>query len=70
MRALGFASVSCGMDGPDAWADAQEWNSRLQLARRGVEPSPALAAGENLSLEKSEELSVYPPRSIGEGFKR
>ena len=29
-----------------------------------------MAAAENLSPKQSEELTVYPPRSLGEAFKR
>src|SRR5205807_10052126 len=70
MRALGFYCVPCGQDGPDAWAIAEEWNRRWQAVKRGEAPSPAMAAAENLSPEQSEELTVYPPRSLGEAFKR
>jgi hypothetical protein len=70
MRALGFYSVPCGQDGPDAWAIAEEWNRRWQTVRRGHAPSPANAAADNLSPERSEELTVYPPRSLGEAFRR
>jgi hypothetical protein len=70
MRALGFYCVPCGKDGPDAWAIAEEWNRRWQAVRRGEAPSPAMAAAENLSPEQSEELTVYPPRSLGEAFRR
>jgi hypothetical protein len=70
MRALGFYSVPCGQDGPDAWAIAEEWNRRWQAVKRGEAPSPAMAAAENLSPERAEELTVYPPRSLGEAFRR
>jgi integrase len=70
MRALGFYSVPCGQDGPDAWAIAEQWNRRWQMVRRGEAPSPAMAAADNLSPEQSEELTVYPPRSLGEAFRR
>lgn len=33
-------------------------------------PSPAAVSAENLSPEQSEELTVYPPRSLGEAFGR
>ena len=29
-----------------------------------------MATAENLSPEQSEELTVYPPRSLGEAFRR
>jgi hypothetical protein len=70
MRALGFYSVPCGKDGPDAWAIAEQWNGRWQAVRRGQAPSPAKAAADTLSPEKSEVLTVYPPRSLGEAFRR
>jgi hypothetical protein len=70
MRALGFYCVPCGKDGPDAWAIAEQWNARWQAVRHGHAPSPAKAAADNLSPEKSEELTVYPPRSLGEAFRR
>jgi hypothetical protein len=70
MRALGFSSVPCGDDGPDAWAIAEQWNRRWDKTRRGETPSPAMATADNLSPERSEELTVYPPRSIGDAFRR
>jgi hypothetical protein len=70
MRALGFASIPCGLVGPAAWSRAEEWNRRWQATRSGRQPSPAMAAADNLSPEKSEELTVYPPRSLGEAFRR
>jgi len=70
MRALGFSSVPCGPDGPEAWAIAEEWERRWQATRRGDEPSPAMVSSENLSPSQSEELTVYPPHSLGEAFRR
>jgi integrase len=70
MRALGFFNVPCGPDGPDAWAIAEEWNRRWLAVRRGEAPSPAMASADNLSPEQAEELTVYPPRSLGEAFRR
>jgi Phage integrase family len=70
MRVLGFYSVPCGVDGPDAWVIAEEWNRRWQAVKRGEAPSPVMAAAENLSPERIEELTVYPPRSLGEAFRR
>jgi integrase len=70
MRALGFYSVPCGQDGPDAWAIAEQWNNRWRAVRRGEAPSPAMVTAENLSPEQSEELTVYPPRALGEAFRR
>lgn len=68
MKALGFHSVPCGVDGPDAWAIAERWNERWDRTRHRQEPSPA--AADNLSPERSEELTVYPLRSLGEAFGR
>ena len=70
MRALGFVSIPCGPDGADAWAVAEDWERRWQATRRGEAPFPALVAAENLSPDYSEELTVYPPRSLGEAFRR
>jgi len=68
MKAHGFGSVPLGKDGPDAWAKAEEWNERWDKTRRGEAPSPAMQA--SLSPEAAEELTIYPPRSFGEAFKR
>jgi hypothetical protein len=70
MRALGFYCVPCGKDGPDAWGIAEQWNARWQAVRRGHAPPPAIVATDNLSPERSEEATVYPPRSLGEAFRR
>jgi hypothetical protein len=70
MRALGFYCVPCGEDGPDAWAIAEEWNRRWQAVKRGEAPSPAMVSAQNLSPEQAEELTIYPPRSLGEAFCR
>jgi hypothetical protein len=70
MRALGFYSVPLGQDGPDAWARAEQWNDRWDKTRHGEAPSPAMVAADNLSPERSEELTVYPPRALGEAFRR
>ena len=70
MQALGFTSIPCGPDGPGAWAIAEEWERRWQATRNGETPSPAMVSSENLSPEQSEELTVYPPRSLGEAFRR
>jgi hypothetical protein len=70
MRAAGFSSVPCGPDGSSAWAIAEEWNRRWVAVRRGEAPSPAMATAENLSPEQSEELTIYPPRSLGDAFRR
>jgi hypothetical protein len=70
MRRLGFCSVPCGKDGPEAWRIAEQWNDRWDKTRRGEEPSPARALTDKLSPEDSEELIVYPRRSLGEAFGR
>src|SRR5262249_55187298 len=70
MRLLGFYSVPCGDDGPDAWGIAEQWNSRWDKTRSGQEPSLAMAATDKLSPEHSEELTVYPSHSLGEAFRR
>jgi hypothetical protein len=70
MRALGFFNVPCGPNGPDAWALAEEWNRRWLAVRKGEAPSPAMVTAQNLSPEQSEELTIYPPRSLGEAFRR
>ncbi|MCK1313724.1 hypothetical protein [Bradyrhizobium sp. 23] len=55
MRVMGFQIVSCGHDGPHAWAIAKEWEERYQRARKGLEKPPA---------------HFYPPDSVGDGFER
>lgn len=70
MRILGFSSVPCGIDGPAAWKIAETWNARWQAVRLGEAPSPAMVVAANLSPERSEELTVYPPRSLGDAFRR
>jgi hypothetical protein len=70
MRALGFLPVPCGIDGPQAWATAEQWNDRWDKTRRGEAPSPAMVSSENLSPDQSEELTVYPAHSLGEAFRR
>jgi hypothetical protein len=62
--------VPCGPDGPDAWQRAEDWNRRWDATRRGNAPSPAMVSADNLSPDKSEELTVYPLRSFGEAFRR
>ena len=70
MSALGFTSIPCGPDGLEAWAIAEEWERRWQTTRRGETLAPAMASFKNLSPQQSEELTVYPPRSLGEAFRR
>lgn len=56
MKRMGFQNVPCGIDGPDAWKIAREWEDRDQRARRGLEEAPS--------------GQVYPPGSVGDGFTR
>jgi hypothetical protein len=70
MKTLGFGSVPCGPDGPGAWAIAEGWNRRWDQTRSGEMPCPAMASAQNLTFENSEELTIYPPRSLGEAFYR
>ncbi len=70
MRSMGFLPVPLGPDGPAAFRLAEEWNRRWDAARRGDHPSPALVDAENLSPERAEELTIYPPKSLGEAFRR
>lgn len=70
MKRCGFMSVPLGPDGPAAVALAEEWNARWDKTRRGEAPSPAMLAADNLSPDQAEELTIYPPRSLGEAFRR
>lgn len=70
MKELGFRSVPCGPDGPEAWAVADQWEQRWQATRRGEAPSPAMAAADNLSFANAEGLTVYPRHALGEAFAR
>lgn len=69
MKAAGFVSVPLGQHGPDAFKLAEEWNGRWDATRKGLLPSPAASRKENLSPERAEELTVYPPKSLGAAFK-
>jgi hypothetical protein len=69
MRLQGFRSISCGPDGPDAWAIAELWNSRWDATRRGEAPAPAQVSTDNLSIDQIEALTIYPRRSVGAAFK-
>lgn len=55
MKKMGFQNISCGHDGPEAWAIAQEWERRYQNARKGIDPAPE---------------RIYPLGSVGDGFAR
>jgi len=39
MRDAGFSPISCGRDGPEAWAVATQWNHRWYEHRRNSQPS-------------------------------
>jgi hypothetical protein len=69
MKALGFMNVPLGQDGPQAFKLAEEWNRRWDAVRTGQAPSPAILLASNLSDEQSEELRIYPPRSLGAAFR-
>lgn len=64
MAKLGFEHVSCGPDGPAAWAVAEGWNRRwlaaLSAHRAGV---PIEKNGATLDRD-------FPPGSLGEAFAR
>ncbi len=55
MRAFGFHPVVCGLDGPAAWAKAEAFNRKWQLARRGLEATST---------------ESWPKGSLGEAFLR
>lgn len=55
MRAAGFAAVRCGIDGPQAWAVAADWNERWQRHRSGKAQDAA---------------PEFPAGSLGEAFNR
>jgi hypothetical protein len=63
MKAAGFSIVACGLDGPHAWAIAEQWNKRWD------EVKAKLRAGE-VTGNPAKLPKVYPPGSLGEGFAR
>lgn len=67
MRALGFLIIRCGVDGPEAWALAAEWNKRWQAVRNG--DSPPLVDVSDLSADDAEAARRYPPGSVGAAFQ-
>ncbi len=67
MRSLGFQIVRCGVDGPDAWALAAEWNKRWQAVRNGE--APPLIDLDKLSRDQAEAARCYPPGSVGSAFQ-
>lgn len=70
MRELGFGSVACGADGPQAWEIARRWNDRWQRVRRGEDISPEAARRPGVPRDAVMALRIYPPGSIGEAFQR
>jgi hypothetical protein len=70
MRAMGFASVPCGEDGPGAWKIADKWNERWQRVRRGLEPSPDEARRPGAASTAVAAFRIYPRGSLGEAFSR
>jgi hypothetical protein len=55
MRDAGFAAVRCGLDGPQAWAVAADWNERWQRHRAG---------------KAQDARPEFPAGSFGEAFNR
>jgi len=68
MRLVGFHLVPLGMDGPEAWALAEEWNGRWQAVRKGE--APPLIDASSLSRDQAEATRRYPAGSIGAAFQR
>jgi hypothetical protein len=70
-RAVGFTSVPCGDDGPDAWRIAEDMNHKWKAVQRGDMLSPALARTERkLTAEEADNLVVYKRGSLGYAFKQ
>lgn len=55
MKAAGFKPVRCGVDGPEAWQVAAQWNERWQRHRQG---------------RQQDAVALWPPKSIGEALER
>lgn len=55
MKDHGFKPVRCGIDGPEAWAVATDWNERWQRVRQG---------------RAQDDQPRSPPGSIAEAFDR
>jgi hypothetical protein len=68
MRLAGFHLVPLGIDGPEAWALAEEWNCRWQTVRKGE--APPLIDTSTLSRDQAEATRRYPAGSIGAAFQR
>jgi hypothetical protein len=70
MRAAGFVSTPCGIDGPGARTHAKELNERWLAVKRGEVPAPALARKDKkLTPEQAEDLIPYRKGSLGAAFK-
>lgn len=67
MRPFGFQIIRCGVDGPDAWALAADWNKRWQAVRKG--DAPSMVNLDQLSRDQAEAARRYPPGSIGAAFQ-
>lgn len=71
MRAAGFTSTPCGLDGPSAWAVAEEMNARWLAVKRGEVPAPALAGKDRkLTPEQADDLIPYRKGSLGFAFRK
>jgi hypothetical protein len=68
MRARGFHLVPLGLDGPAAWAHAEEWNRKWQAVRKGE--APPLLDLSKLSRDEAEAARRYPSGSVGAAFQR
>lgn len=68
LRKLGFNDITCGIDGPDAWAMAISWNRRVAAALNGEEPAPNCAVASKR--EQAEAGRSYPGGSVGMAFQR
>jgi hypothetical protein len=56
MRARGYQSVACGLDGPEARAVAEGWNATWDILRRGAAASDAAIAAAGFPPEAFEEV--------------
>lgn len=70
MKALGFPVVSCGPDGPGAWAVAHQWAERWHRVKSGRDRAPDDARRPNADPDAVFALRVYPRGSLGEAFSR
>jgi hypothetical protein len=70
MRDAGFRNTPLGLDGPAAWAHAEELNARWDAVRRGEIEAPALTdKSKRLTPEQADDLKVYRRGSLGEAFQ-